>query len=227
VTRSSPGRTWAVVLGVLGLGNGAVWGGAFLFFRPVPPSAAAPVPAVAPSPLVPEEDAGGLLPVFASSDGVALRLVSAEAVAVAFHEASYDDATALRPTGVCRVCRNRTKFDPPDPKDPGLAYIVTDIHEVGPRQVLASCWSSPPSRERSRFGATERSRKHPFGRWGPRTELRTGLLIHELGRRRPCQTASSPGQETSTSRRTWKDRARSFRATATVAILVPRRLATR
>jgi len=126
VTRSSPGRAWAVVLGVLGLGNAAVWGGAFLFFHPASPSAAAPVPAVAPSPLVPEEDAAGLLPVFASSDGVALRLVSSEAVAVAFHEASYDDATALRPTGVCRVCRNRTKFDRPDPKDPGLAYIVTD-----------------------------------------------------------------------------------------------------
>jgi murein DD-endopeptidase MepM/ murein hydrolase activator NlpD len=64
--------------------------------------------------------------VFASTaGGVRLRLVSAEPVVVAFHEASYDDALALHPTGACGRCRNPTKFTPPTPRDPALRYLVT------------------------------------------------------------------------------------------------------
>ena len=81
-----------------------------------PPAAAAAEPPEAMSPL----------PVFARSDGVALRILSSDVVAVAFHEASYRDATELRPMGVCDVCRNRWKFDPPPPVDPELSYLVTD-----------------------------------------------------------------------------------------------------
>ena len=126
MTRGGPGRATAAALVGLALANGAVWSGAFLFLRPAsPPATAVPVPAMA-SPSAPAEEAADLLPVFATSDGVAVRLVSAEVVAVAFHEASYHDATALRPMGVCRPCRNRTKFSPPEPRDRDLAYIVTD-----------------------------------------------------------------------------------------------------
>ena len=80
----------------------------------VPPAAAAELPPVE------------VLPVFAVSDGVRLRMPSPDAVAVAFHEASYDDATGLRPVGVCALCRNRWKFRPPPPQREDLAYIVTD-----------------------------------------------------------------------------------------------------
>jgi hypothetical protein len=80
---------------------------------------------VAPSPLVPEDQATSTLPVFATAGGVPVRLVSAEPVVVAFHEASYEDAMALRPTGVCGRCRNTTKFTPPPPRDPSLRYLVT------------------------------------------------------------------------------------------------------
>ena len=82
----------------------------------------APPPAAADVPVIP----GTPLPVFAVSDGVALRMVAPDVVAVAFHEASYGDATALRPMGVCHVCRNRWKFEPPPPRRPELGYIVTD-----------------------------------------------------------------------------------------------------
>jgi hypothetical protein len=82
----------------------------------VPPAAAAAEPPAS-SPT---------MAVFARSDGVALRLLSPDVVAVAFHEASYRDATALRPLGQCDVCRNRWKFDPPAPTDLELSYIVTD-----------------------------------------------------------------------------------------------------
>jgi hypothetical protein len=81
---------------------------------------------VEPSRLIPEEDPPDLLPAFAVSDGVYLLLVSPKTLAVAFHEASYRDATALRPLGRCRLCRNRTKFTPPLPRQPDLWYIVTD-----------------------------------------------------------------------------------------------------
>ncbi len=109
---------WALV-GVAGV----VWGSAFLIPDRPAPAPPATVPVVAPSPLAPE--APGPLPVFASSDAVRLRLVSGRALAVAFHEASYRDATALRPWGECLVCRNRTKFTPPPPRG-GLSYLVTD-----------------------------------------------------------------------------------------------------
>lgn len=100
-----------------------VWGSAFLIPDRPDPTPPATVPVVAPSPLAPEVP--GPLPVFASSDAVRLRLVSGRALAVAFHEASYRDATALRPWGDCVVCRNRTKFTPPAPRG-DLSYLVTD-----------------------------------------------------------------------------------------------------
>jgi hypothetical protein len=114
----------AVLLGA----NVAVWGGAWALFRPVDPAPApapAAIPQVAPSPLVPDAEAGAPLPVFATAGQVRLRLVSAQPVVVAFHEASYDDALALRPTGLCGRCQNPTKFVPPPPRDPSLRYLVT------------------------------------------------------------------------------------------------------
>ena len=67
-------------------------------------------------------------PVVAEAGGITLRLVTADALAVAFHEASRRGARSLRPTGVCVVCRNRTKFKPPPPKQ-DLPYIVMDSRE--------------------------------------------------------------------------------------------------
>jgi hypothetical protein len=57
-------------------------------------------------------------------EGVELWLAE-DAVAVAFHEASRNGAEALRPTGICAVCRNRAKFRRP-PKQGDLPYIVMD-----------------------------------------------------------------------------------------------------
>ncbi|HEX2025123.1 MAG TPA: hypothetical protein VHH92_01880, partial [Actinomycetota bacterium] len=37
----------------------------------------------------------------------------------------YDDALALRPTGVCGRCKNPWKFTPPPPRDRRLRYLVT------------------------------------------------------------------------------------------------------
>lgn len=62
--------------------------------------------------------------VFAEAGGVELWLAE-DAVAVAFHEASRNGAEALRPTGICAVCRNRAKFRRP-PKQGDLPYIVMD-----------------------------------------------------------------------------------------------------
>jgi hypothetical protein len=121
-----------VVLVALALANALVWGGAVVLFGSESGASSgwptAPVPSivpVAPSPLAPEAPAGEPLPVFATARGIQLRAVSGEAVAVAFHEASYDDALALRPTGVCGRCKNPTKFTPPPPRDPSLHYLVT------------------------------------------------------------------------------------------------------
>jgi hypothetical protein len=119
-----------MVLGALALANALVWGGAVVLFPSgsSSPWRAPPVPSivpVAPSPLAPEAPAGEPLPVFATARGIQLRAVSDHAVAVAFHEASYDDALALRPTGVCGRCKNPTKFTPPAPRDPSLHYLVT------------------------------------------------------------------------------------------------------
>jgi hypothetical protein len=116
----------------LALANALVWGGAVILFRPgssvITPWPIGPVPSivpVAPSPLAPETPAGQPLPVFATARGIRLRAVSGLAVAVAFHEASYDDALALRPTGVCGRCKNPTKFTAPPPRDPSVHYLVT------------------------------------------------------------------------------------------------------
>jgi hypothetical protein len=124
VTDPSAGRVGAVVVGVLAVANAAVWGGSVVLFRPTGRPAAAAASVASPSPAAPQ--ALAVLPVFAVADGVAVRLVSAETVAVAFHEASYGDAVPMRPLGECRLCRNRTKFRPPPPEDPDLEYIVTD-----------------------------------------------------------------------------------------------------
>ncbi len=127
MTRGASGGVAAAALVGLALANGAVWGGALLFFRP-----AAPQPALAspssptPSPSAPAQESPARLPVFAVSGGVEVRLLAPEVVAVAFHEASYGDATAMEPVGVCRPCRNRTKFTPPEPATGGLVYIVTE-----------------------------------------------------------------------------------------------------
>jgi hypothetical protein len=118
-----------MAMAVLAAANLVVWGGAWALFRPAmrPAGRRAPAPPrqVVPSPLVTEDREGTLLPVFAAAGGVRLRLVSAEPVVVAFHEASYHDALALHPTGVCGRCRNPTKFTPPPPRDPTLRYLVT------------------------------------------------------------------------------------------------------
>ena len=102
----------------------AVWAAAEMSGRGARAGTAAPLRPI-PS-LIPEPKGSAPLPVFATSEGVALRLVAPEAVAVAFHEASYGDAVELRPVGRCRVCRNRWKFEPPAPRRAGLPYIVTD-----------------------------------------------------------------------------------------------------
>jgi hypothetical protein len=138
---AGPGRSrrWVVVLGVLAVANAAVWGSALLVFRPVDRTAGRPW--FSPSPLVsapaPVEEPTlslpppqpPLLPVFAAGSGVPLRLVAPDPVLVAFHEASYKDGAALRPTGVCGRCKNPTKFTPPRPRDRALRYLV--MHSRG------------------------------------------------------------------------------------------------
>ena len=138
---AGPGRSrrWLVGLGVLAVANAAVWGSAVLLFRPVDRSAGRPWPSPAPlvaAPAVVEEPTlppspppPPLLPVFATGGGVPLRLMAPDPVLVAFHEASYEDGVALRPTGVCGRCKNPTKFTPPRPRDRSLRYLV--MHSRG------------------------------------------------------------------------------------------------
>jgi hypothetical protein len=121
-----------VVLVTLVVANAVVWAVAVFLLRPAdPPSAwvsTAEEPRIVPvepSPVLPDAVQGEPLPVFATAAGVHVRLPSGDAVAVAFHEASYRDALALRPTGVCGRCKNATKFTPPPPRDPALRYLVT------------------------------------------------------------------------------------------------------
>jgi hypothetical protein len=124
-----PGRWPVLILVALAGANVAVWGGAWALLRPAESATVGrttrPEGLVAPSPMVSEERIGRRLPVFATAGGVRLRLVSAEPVVIAFHEASYDDALALRPSGVCGRCRNPTKFTAPPARDPSLRYLVT------------------------------------------------------------------------------------------------------
>ena len=110
---AGPGRSrrWVVGLGVLAVANAAVWGSAVLLFRPVDRTADRPWPSPAPlvaAPAIVEEPTPSpspapppLFPVFAEGGGVPLRLMALDPVLVAFHEASYEDGVALRPTGVC------------------------------------------------------------------------------------------------------------------------------
>lgn len=135
---AGPGRSrrWVVGLGVLAVANAAVWGSAVLLFRPVDRTAGRPWPSVAPlvaAPAAIEEPSPSpspqLLSVFAAGGGVPLRLVAPDPVLVAFHEASYEDGVALRPTGVCGRCKNPTKFTPPRPRDRSLRYLV--MHSRG------------------------------------------------------------------------------------------------
>jgi hypothetical protein len=113
-----------VAVAFLCVAAAAVWASAFFLIRPAsaPPPA---LPTIVPSPVV-SADPNEALPVFARAGGVALHLPSSKVVAVAFHEASMDDAMELRPTGLCIVCRNHRKFDPPPPRDPELEYLVLD-----------------------------------------------------------------------------------------------------
>jgi hypothetical protein len=117
-----------VGLGLLFAAAAATWAAAFLLFPPArtatgparggAASAAEPVPA-------PTRHRAGTPPAFAVADGVRLH-VSEGLMAMAFHEASYGDAVAMRPLGRCTICRNRTKFRPPPSVDRSLEYIVMD-----------------------------------------------------------------------------------------------------
>jgi hypothetical protein len=123
-SRRSRRRGWRIALGFLSFCAAGVWAAAFLLLRPAPAPRAA-VPTVEPSPIVsvpPDEP----LPVFARASGIGLHLSSPDVLAVAFHEASMPDAVGLRPTGVCVVCRNDAKFDPPAVEDPDIEYLVMD-----------------------------------------------------------------------------------------------------
>jgi hypothetical protein len=126
------GRWCKVTVAVLAVAGATLWAVGFLAFRPA--STAGPVPQAAPSPSIPplptpitvEGGEDELLPSFAVGDRVRLHLPAEDLVAVAFHEASFDDSVRLRPLGVCGVCRNLWKFTPPKPVDRDLRYMVMD-----------------------------------------------------------------------------------------------------
>jgi hypothetical protein len=120
------GRWWKVTVAVLSLAGAALWGVGFLAFDPARPAVTPPSPSPRATPFAAPVSERGTLPVFGVGDGIRLRLPSEALVAVAFHEASYEDSVRLRPLGVCRVCRNRWKFSPPPPMDRDLRYIVMD-----------------------------------------------------------------------------------------------------
>lgn len=61
---------------------------------------------------------------FATIEGLALRLLSSNALLVGFHEASQTAALGLRPTGVLRENANTTRFDPPPDRADGPEYVV-------------------------------------------------------------------------------------------------------
>jgi hypothetical protein len=120
------GRWWKVTVAVLSLAGAALWGVGFLAFHPAPPAVSAPSPLPAADPFVVPASEGEPLPTFGVGDRIRLRLPSEDLVAVAFHEASYEDSVRIRPLGVCRVCRNRWKFSPPEPVNRDLRYTVMD-----------------------------------------------------------------------------------------------------
>jgi hypothetical protein len=131
--RRMSGRWWKITAGVLAVAGATLWAVGFLAFRPV--STAGHVPLAGPSPAttpvptpttVEEKELEEPLPAFAVGDRVRLRLPADDLVAVAFHEASYDDSVRLRPLGVCGVCRNLWKYSPPKPVDRTLRYTVMD-----------------------------------------------------------------------------------------------------
>jgi hypothetical protein len=124
------GRWWKVTTAILSITGVTLWAVGFLAFRPV--STAGPVPRAGPSPgetpvptPTPVKEMERL-PAFAVGDRVRLRLPSEDLVAVAFHEASYEDSVGMRPLGVCGVCRNLWKYSPPPPVDRDLRYMVMD-----------------------------------------------------------------------------------------------------
>jgi hypothetical protein len=127
-------RGMAITVGILVAASAGVWGSAYFLLRPAALPETSP-PTIVPSPVATAEP-GEALPVFAKAGGVRLHLVSPRVVAVAFHEASMDDAAELLPTGVCIVCRNRTKFEPPPATEPTVEYLVLDSR--GRSQAAAS-----------------------------------------------------------------------------------------
>jgi hypothetical protein len=123
--RGSPA---SVVVGFLFAVAAAVWGSAFLIHtapsvRSAPIALAdrvsrlGPVPAISPA---------RPLPMFARVAGIHLRVVSGEALGVAFHEASRPDALKMHPFGRCVVCGNRTKFSPARSDGAEVDYTVMD-----------------------------------------------------------------------------------------------------
>lgn len=122
------GSPSAVVVGLLFVLAAAVWGSAFLI-QPAPAVRSAPIARagrVSRLGPVPTISSARPLPAFARVAGVHLRLVSGEALTVAFHEASRPDALELHPIGRCMVCRNRMKFSAPRPDGAGVDYTVMD-----------------------------------------------------------------------------------------------------
>ena len=65
----------------------------------------------------------GLEPVFARVGGLAVRVPTQHLVALAYHEASYDDAMEMHPVGKMSSNANKTKFHAP-PESPGPSYLV-------------------------------------------------------------------------------------------------------
>jgi hypothetical protein len=124
------GGWWKVTVAILAVAGATLWAVGFFAFRPASTAGPAPRPVTSPTtnplptPIAVEEDEP--LPAFAVGDRVRLRLPAEDLVAVAFHEASYDDSVRLRPLGVCGVCRNLWKFTPPKPVDRDLRYMVMD-----------------------------------------------------------------------------------------------------
>lgn len=69
-------------------------------------------------------DVVALPPIFASYEGLELRLPSASPVLVGFHEASQAEALPLLPIGTLEDNANTTRFVPPPDRSDGPAYVI-------------------------------------------------------------------------------------------------------